>query len=348
MPIRRLFVKGEKPNFFLWYVIAILLIFLFSYIYVDNNRVQVQRQRITVATLPKGLEGYTVLHVSDLNGKRFGAMQSLLISTISSQKFDCILMTGDMAGEDPQPFFELLAGLEELRKPIFFITGDSDPTPLDAAHNTDGKVLASFIEKAQSLGATYLDAPVRVKTGSASVWLWPAFQMSWDDDTMEANLKRQREEAQAKNDGAKDLEIAYQQEMLSRLREAREEIQEEDVHIGLLHYPMSENFMVELQKWADSESGAFLRRMDLVLAGHFNAGQWRIPLLGALHISADYPLPRNGFFPNQHMVSGLMSVNGIHQYTSPGLGVSNKVKLPPIRLFNTPTITLLELTNKLN
>ena len=38
---------------------------------------------------------------------------------------------------------------------------------------------------------------------------------------------------------------------------------------------------------------------------------------------------------------------GIPQYISPGLGTSAAIDLPPIRIFNTPAVTILTLTGRL-
>ena len=44
---------------------------------------------------------------------------------------------------------------------------------------------------------------------------------------------------------------------------------------------------------------------------------------------------------------GLSSYHGIPQYISPGLGTSAAIDLPPIRIFNTPAVTILTLTGRL-
>ena len=53
------------------------------------------------------------------------------------------------------------------------------------------------------------------------------------------------------------------------------------------------------------------------------------------------------WFPEDSRITGLSTVNGIPQYISPGLGPSAASGLPPIRLFNTPTVTVITLTSKL-
>ena len=97
-----------------------------------------------------------------------------------------------------------------------------------------------------------------------------------------------------------------------------------------------------MQQWADSDNN-FLRNVSLLLAGHYNAGQVRIPLVGALKAPAS---AGGGWFPEDHTLVGLNVVHGVTQYISPGLGISDDYPIP-LRIFNTPAITLITLTSRL-
>ena len=81
-----------------------------------------------------------------------------------------------------------------------------------------------------------------------------------------------------------------------------------------------------------------------MLAGHYNGGQIRIPFVGALKAPTSSGFPRGGWLPDDKQIVGLSTIQGITQYISPGLGVSRAYPLP-IRLFNTPTVTVLTLTS---
>ncbi|HAX74215.1 MAG TPA: hypothetical protein DCY20_11895, partial [Firmicutes bacterium] len=83
-----------------------------------------------------------------------------------------------------------------------------------------------------------------------------------------------------------------------------------DVRVGLSHYPMNEAFY----------EGRDLD-YDLVLAGHFHGGQWRVPGFGAVFIPDIFGA---GWFPDQDYVSGLVEYGGVQQYVSRGLGASGK------------------------
>ena len=116
-----------------------------------------------------------------------------------------------------------------------------------------------------------------------------------------------------------------------------EGITEEDTLIGLMHYPMNEYFYENQSKNEDFPS------YDLILAGHYHGGQWRIPGLGALFIS---DVNGDNWFPSQERVSGLTEWSGYKQYVSRGLGASGSNPLIKQRWFNPPEINVLILTNE--
>ena len=116
-----------------------------------------------------------------------------------------------------------------------------------------------------------------------------------------------------------------------------EGITEEDTLIGVMHYPMNESFYENQSKNEDFPP------YDLILAGHYHGGQWRIPGLGALFIS---DVNGDNWFPSQERVSGLTEWSGYKQYVSRGLGASGSHSLLKQRWFNPPEINLLTLKSK--
>ena len=83
-----------------------------------------------------------------------------------------------------------------------------------------------------------------------------------------------------------------------------------------------------------------MRYASLILAGHYNGGQWRIPFKGAIYV------PELGWFPDDELVQGLSYPAGIPQYISPGLGSDPHYTTQPGRLFNGPKITRIVLTRR--
>lgn len=111
-------------------------------------------------------------------------------------------------------------------------------------------------------------------------------------------------------------------------------INENDIRIAITHYPRSENFYENIAKYV-------IPKYDLVIAGHYHGGQWRIPLVGALFIP-DINGDGRSVFPKQEAVSGLTTWGRYNQYVSRGLGASGN-KFLRFRLFNKPEINVITL-----
>lgn len=116
------------------------------------------------------------------------------------------------------------------------------------------------------------------------------------------------------------------------------ETKENDIKIVLTHYPRDKRYYEEV-------SVGNLPDYDLVIAGHYHGGQYRIPLIGVIFIPNPNPYGTR-FFPEQEEVSGLIEWGGYNQYVSRGLGASGNYKFLRFRLFNIPQIDLLTLKNK--
>ena len=116
------------------------------------------------------------------------------------------------------------------------------------------------------------------------------------------------------------------------------ETEDEDIKIVLTHYPRDKRYYEEV-------SVGNLPDYDLVIAGHYHGGQYRIPFLGAIFIPNINPYGTR-FFPKQEEVSGLTEWGGYKQYVSRGLGASGDYKILRFRLFNIPQMDVLILKNK--
>jgi predicted MPP superfamily phosphohydrolase len=114
------------------------------------------------------------------------------------------------------------------------------------------------------------------------------------------------------------------------------EISNKDIKIALSHFPLD-------KEGYDSASYIGLPNYDLVLAGHYHGGQWRVPIYGAVFIPNVNKLE---FFPKQSTVSGLMEYGNYKQYVTRGLGASSKYPFLKFRLFNTPEINLITLVKE--
>jgi predicted MPP superfamily phosphohydrolase len=69
--------SGRRRSHLGWILLTLIaaIIFLALYAAVDGNIVHVERVLVTIPGMDRGFEGFTILHISDLHGKRFGAAQ---------------------------------------------------------------------------------------------------------------------------------------------------------------------------------------------------------------------------------------------------------------------------------
>lgn len=114
------------------------------------------------------------------------------------------------------------------------------------------------------------------------------------------------------------------------------DIRNEDIKIAVCHYPRNEGFF---EKVASKK----IPHYDLILAGHYHGGQFRIPFKGAFYVP---DITGDCLFPSKEKVNGLTTWNGYNQYVSRGLGAGGRVKALQFRLFNTPEINILTLRRK--
>jgi len=336
-------------------VIAGLILAITAYAVIDSGIARVEYVQVVIPGMNSAFEGFTILHISDLHGKRFGAGQKQLTDSLGRVQYDAVLISGDVTGQDGNPyaFYELLDTLCSRKQPVFFIAGDNDPVALIGEPHYMNNVFAEFITIAQGKGAVYVDAPRRIPVGGGSIWIMPGSLLGLDMANAESQYRKQlrkdQESANAHTSGirARERLLTYQLDVLSRAREAYDAMQTDDLRIALVHCPLQADFIRTLQNvGGTTDAGsAYTRVVDLVLAGHYNGGQIRIPFLGPVYVPGD-SLPRNGWFPGDHRIQGLSQVSGITQHISAGLGVSGAYNLP-LRLFNTPKVSLLKLTSAL-
>jgi hypothetical protein len=79
-------------------VLLILIPLLLAALWVGNltvsRRVILKDLRLTVLNLPPDLEEYSILHISDLRGARYGKAQKAVAAALGSTRYSCVVMTG--------------------------------------------------------------------------------------------------------------------------------------------------------------------------------------------------------------------------------------------------------------
>ena len=337
-------------------IVVGIFVLLAAGVMLNNSNIAVLEQTVTIVGLPEELEGYRIIVMSDLNGRRFGDEQSLLLRTINTLRYDAIFCVGDMVGKsgNAEPFYEFLDGLKSAEK-VYFICGDRDPGPfVDKPRGTSGKlshlVLADWIVGAIDRGANYVDAPVKLPLGASTLWVSPASMLNLETTTTrsywENEMKQEEDGYLAGIDKDRDsLPItAYRYNSMQTLYDAERTMSATDIHISLAHIVPTDEYIYTSEEHGASER--YLNAPELIIAGHYCGGVWRIPLVGAFYVP-DTTLPHNGWLPDQSKVKGLSAVGETQVYITGGLSTNSDVVLMPFRLFNGPEITVLTLTSTL-
>lgn len=110
------------------YVLAVLVFLGLVYsIFIEPRWLRLSRVQISISALDPILEGYTILHLSDLHQERFGSCQKRLLALICREDYDLAVITGDFLSSyspyDFTPVAELLAGI---KKPVYSVYGNHD------------------------------------------------------------------------------------------------------------------------------------------------------------------------------------------------------------------------------
>ncbi|NLB91260.1 MAG: metallophosphoesterase [Clostridiales bacterium] len=325
-------------------VFLFLLLVLSSVFFINtaaNRRVQVENVSVPILGLEKDLEGFTILHISDLHGAFFGENQQFLYEALLSKPFHAVCITGDMLGENDSDS-ALISLIEKIRLaakdvPIYFVPGDEDPVPVKEHPEAPYTVFVPYMQKLKSLHVVYVDVPVPLQVKNTTLWFMPKSQYAMNPELLYSTYESQKTLSSSQ---ANTSVINYYMDQMQRMITARKQMKEEDYQIILSHYPLTQSDIVTWSEVAKDPAKSVVKGILLSLSGHYNAGQWRIPIINkALFV------PGKGFFPPDEGVVGPGLVSSVFEYISPGLGSSSFYPFPG-RIFNTPTISYVTLTGK--
>ena len=300
-------------------IVFIMCVAIIIYNYIDNNRVKVVKQDVIISNLPEEFENFTILQITDLHSKYFGDNQERLTKLINSQQYDFLVFTGDMENiydDNNNAFIDLIEGINN-KKFTFYIAGNSGPFVFEneglrffynSSRNLKKNNMADILE---SYGIHLMDQVYGLKRGDNTLWI--------------SELITNREFNEKTN---------FQ-------------FNNGDIRIAITHYPMNESYYEnQTAQWRMDDDIFSINNdnnipiYDLVLAGHYHGGQWRVPILGALYIP---DINGSNFLPSRERVSGLTKWGDYKQYVSRGLGASGDYKFTRFRFFNTPEINLIKL-----
>ena len=339
---------NRKPHHifrkFLLIVLTILLVgFLANVIF--NYNLRYERVPVTVANLPSDLENFSILHLSDLHGRE--GLGASIKKALGSRSYSCVVRTGDMLGKNGET-----AGLLEVIRalpadiPKLLIPGDEDPDYLTPYAHSSLSVYADWAEEIIRAGVTILDEPylmTRGRNDAARIWFIPEELYTVSLESIEHTYQGvlERLPASLTADQVAQKRVAeYQIARVGRIRETIRSMQATDIQVAVSHEPLSEAISQTVVSWSSRSDVFALRQASLILCGHYCGGQWRLPGVGAIYV------PGLGWFPDDSLITGKGYIGRIPQYISPGLGTSGAYPYQPFRLFNNPTISSIELTQK--
>lgn len=332
-------------------VVVLLVAGLFTWNLALNHTVTYEKTYVTVSNLPSALENFTILHLSDMNGAWLGENQSALRKVLDNKNPHVVVLSGNMVGEaaDVSPVLSLLE-IFPTGTTVLLLPGDDDPALYASTAHGSLSPYAPWAAELQAAGVIILDEPYAVTKGKATVWFIPEALYTLDLNNSQAAWQSQLEQLNAlalngdltPDQAALRRTAEYQVERFDRIRDALATIKTTDVQIMVTHMPLTKEYVTTARAAADDKAVLSLRRVSLVLAGGYCGGQWRIPGMGAVWA------PDLGFFPEDHLLRGLVYTGGLWQHISPGLGVSPSYPVLPFRMFNSPVTTLLVLSASLH
>lgn len=312
--------------------LLLFIVVLTIYTVWDNNRIKVVEQDIVIDNLPDTFEGYKILQITDLHEKEFGENQEKLIEKINAIDYDSIVFTGDMLlvadSTNYVPIYELLDGINN-KEHALFVPGNSDP--LTYVYRLDNKMIKhEFIEGLEERGVKLLESIYSVREGDYYLH-FVDFEVSTLDTRKRAAIPTGEKLANY---------VRHHNQLLDEITKLDTTTQS-DVLIGLNHYPVVD---AKIDQLMNNQNNVF-RDYDLIMAGHYHGGQFRLPFIGALFVPEPY-YDHGGLFPPKDRVKGLWEYKKTKQYVSAGLGSSQTVSFLKFRFLNTPEINILTLKKK--
>ncbi|MBB5179745.1 hypothetical protein HNQ44_001169 [Planomicrobium koreense] len=109
-------------------ILLLLIAFVWSFIWVNNNWIQTTEYTLSSAELPAAFDGKRVVQVSDLHNANFGKGQSSLIEKVEAADPDAIFLTGDLIDSnryDLETSLTLVDALVEMSE-VYFVLGNHE------------------------------------------------------------------------------------------------------------------------------------------------------------------------------------------------------------------------------
>ena len=237
---------GHKVRNAILLILPILIAAIWVLNITVSRRVTLEEIRLTVLNLPDDLESYSILHLSDLHGARYGERQKAFATALGTTRYSCVVMTGDMLGKDGdvEPLLELVA-LMPPETPKFLIPGDMDGTIVETRAHGSLSVYTEWAEKLTAAGVQILDQPALITREKGRIWFVPEETYAQDLDGMRVVFEKQIRELNERatsltaDDAALLRALGHELERIDTLKELKKEFLATDVQVVLTHMPLS-------------------------------------------------------------------------------------------------------------
>lgn len=289
-------------------LLSISFMFLVILVYTvwDNNRIIIVRQEIEIDHLPKQLEGFRILQISDLHEKQFDDNQKKLIESINSINYDAIVFTGDMLDDiestNYDSFYTLIEGINN-KENALYVPGNTDPENYQIGRTVEK---SDFIQGMEERDVHLLESIHSIPVEGANIH-FIHFELSILKDPQYMGSVQ----GILKPDYIHEENYLLQQAALWEDVSGLDDLNEADVLIALNHYPIPDIRIDHIQ----ANSDLVWPDYDLIMAGHYHGGQIRLPFIGAPFIPEPWYEP-NSLFPPHDRVKGLWEYAGTKQYVS--------------------------------
>ena len=100
---------------------------LLGFLWFQQYGLETTKTQVSSPVLPEAFDGFRVVQLSDLHGRRFGPGNCVLLAVVRAVKPDLIAVTGDVVDqwEQIQGTQRLLAALQEIA-PVYLVTGNHE------------------------------------------------------------------------------------------------------------------------------------------------------------------------------------------------------------------------------
>ncbi|MCK9443028.1 MAG: metallophosphoesterase [Tissierellaceae bacterium] len=119
-------IKTKEPAKNMKIILTIIMVIIF--LIWQNNHISVSKYIYKNEKLPKGFNGFKILHISDLHNKTFGKNQRYILGKIKSLSPDIIVITGDLVDRrrfDLEKALEFVKGAMDI-VPVYYVPGNHE------------------------------------------------------------------------------------------------------------------------------------------------------------------------------------------------------------------------------